>query len=62
MYDTTTLDLSESGDQVVVESCSDTDQLPAGQFVETFDGCAKSFTGDKTFMDDFWEDQYAEQR
>ena len=27
-----------------------------------FDGCVKSFPSGKTFMDDFWADQYAEQR
>lgn len=38
------------------------EQLSSERFVETFKGCGESFPGGKTFMDDFWIDQYAEQR
>ncbi|KAG6370272.1 hypothetical protein JVT61DRAFT_12221 [Boletus reticuloceps] len=32
------------------------------QFVEVFEGCAEAFLGGKTFMSDFWNDQYASQQ
>ena len=38
------------------------EQLCPGQFVETFEGCGETFPGGKTFMDDFWADQYVEER
>ncbi|KAF8547631.1 hypothetical protein OG21DRAFT_1527027 [Imleria badia] len=38
------------------------DQPFLGRFVEAFEGCAETFPGGKTFMDNFREDQYTEQR
>ena len=32
------------------------------RFVEVFEGCAEQFPGGKTFMDEFRNDQYAEER
>ena len=37
-------------------------QLCPGRFVEMFKGCGEMFPGSKTFMDDFWANQYAEER
>jgi hypothetical protein len=42
---------------------SQREQLPGtGRFVETYEGCAETFPGGETFMDQFRNDQYAEQR
>ncbi|KAF8546109.1 hypothetical protein OG21DRAFT_1528045, partial [Imleria badia] len=38
------------------------EQFFQGRFVETFEGCTETFPGGKTFMDNFREDQYTEQR
>ena len=37
-------------------------QIGPDQFVEVFEGCAEQFPGGKTFMDEFRNDQYAEER
>jgi hypothetical protein len=47
---------------VSVPSRPDIKQLRPGRFMETFEGCRKTFPGGKTFMGDFWANQYMEQR
>ncbi|KAI5983252.1 hypothetical protein EDD15DRAFT_2376651 [Pisolithus albus] len=39
------------------------EQLPGtGRFFETYEGCVETFPGGETFMDQFWNDGYAEKR
>ncbi|KAL4063626.1 hypothetical protein V8B97DRAFT_1876518 [Scleroderma yunnanense] len=37
-------------------------EVPQGRFIETYEGCSKTFLGGKTFMDTFREDTYAHER
>lgn len=36
--------------------------LRPGRYVETFEGCGETFPSGRTFMGEFWADQYVEQR
>ena len=57
------IEMDGPGDPAVsVPSRPDIEQLGPGRFVETFEGCGETFPGGKTFMGDFWADQYTEQR
>jgi hypothetical protein len=53
--------LNTPNDPAVQPSQPNCQHLP-GRFMETFEGCGENFPGGKTFMDDFWADQYADQR
>lgn len=41
---------------------SEPEQAWPRQYIEAFEDCGKMFLGGKTFMDDFREDQYGEER
>ncbi|KAG6369598.1 hypothetical protein JVT61DRAFT_14218 [Boletus reticuloceps] len=53
---------SDSPNNPPVPSQPGVEQLRLGRFVETFKGCGETFSGGKRFMDDFWANQYVEQR
>ncbi|KAI6020812.1 hypothetical protein BKA83DRAFT_4494638 [Pisolithus microcarpus] len=44
-------------------SCENQEEqlMDTGMFVKTYDGCAETFLGGETFMDQFRNDQYVEQ-
>ena len=41
---------------------SEPEQIGPTRFIETYEGCVETFPGGQTFMDQFRNDQYAEQR
>lgn len=54
-------------DDVAPDSLADPEELAPeqvqpGRYVEVFEGCGQTYPGGKTFMANFWEDTYAEER
>ena len=54
--------LNPSSDPPVFESSQPgSGQLCPGQYIEIFGGCGETFPGGRTFMEEFWADQYVDQ-
>lgn len=45
-----------------MDTSEDSEVVPPGRFVETYEGCSEAFSGGRTFMDAFHDDQYADER
>ena len=45
-----------------MDTSEDSEVVPPGRFVETYEGCSEAFSGGRIFMDAFHDDQYADER
>ena len=50
------------GSDSAMDTSEDSEVVPPGRFVETYEGCSEAFSGGRTFMDAFCDDQYADER